>query len=281
MKIIKKILLTELGTFIFALAIGLFILPSKILSGGVAGITALINAYIPVSEDIMTIILNLALFLLGSIFLGKEFFLNTLVFSVSYPFMILFVTRVMPTYEIDPLLASIYGGIIGGIGMGIMFRNGGSSGGTDAIALIVEKYFHVRIGTTMMIMDGITVLFGLYIYGINAVLIGLICVFLMTFALEKTMDVYGGVKAKKFEIISDKYEEIQKVVLEKISRGTTVIDAEGGFTGNKKKMLIVVVSDDQYGAIKEEIDRIDPSAFVIITDTNDVNGEGFTFEPRM
>ena len=281
MKTIKKILMIELGTFIFALAIGLFILPSKILSGGVAGITALLSNFVPLSEDIMTIILNSGLFVLGSIFLGKDFFMNTLIFSVSYPFMLLFVTRIMPSYEIDPLLASVYGGVIGGIGIGIMFRNGGSSGGTDAIALIIEKYFHVKVSTVIMVMDALTVLLGLYIYGINSVLIGLICVFLMTFAIDNTMEAYGSIKAKKFEIISDKYEEIQSVILEKISRGTTVIDAEGGYTGNKKKMLMVVVSDDQYALVKETIDSIDPEAFVIITDTNDVNGLGFSYEPRM
>ena len=130
-KKVKSFLMIEAGTFVFALAVGLFILPGKILSGGVAGITALLSAYVKIPEDILTILINLFLFLLGSVFLGKEFLFNTLIFSVSYPFFLLLVTRLLPSYEVDPLLAAIYGGTIGGIGVGLMFRNGGSSGGTD------------------------------------------------------------------------------------------------------------------------------------------------------
>ena len=271
----------EIGTLVFAIAIGLFILPGKILTGGVAGITALLSPYISISEDILTIILNTSLFIIGSIFLGKEFFLNTLVYSASYPFALLFVTRGLPSYEIDPLLAAVYGGIIGGIGIGIMFRNGGSSGGTDVIALIVEKYFRVRISTTVMVTDALTVLAGLYIYGINSILIGLISVFLTSFALERTMRFYIGVEAKKFEIISDHYEQIARDIHEKLERGTTVFDIYGGYTGNQKKMVMAIVSEDQFSQVKEIIDRYDPSAFVIISEAKDINGEGFTYEPRI
>lgn len=281
MKKIKSILMIELGTFIFVLAIGLFILPGKILSGGVAGITALLSGFITIPEDVMTIILNLFLFVLGSIFLGKEFFMNTLIFSVSYPFLILFVTRILPSYEIDQLLAAIYGGTIGGIGIGLMFRNGGSSGGTDAIALIVEKYFKVKVSRVMMVMDAITVLAGLYIYGLNAVLIGLISVLLMDFAIERVIIMYGGIEAKKYEIISEKYQEIAEDIHSIVKRGSTVLDVTGGYTGDKKKMLVVVVSEEQSSEVKEIIDRHDPTAFVVISQTKDVNGEGFTYEPRM
>lgn len=278
---VKKILMIEIGTFIFTLGIGMFILPGKILTGGVAGITALLTNYINISEDIMTIILNIILFVLGSVFLGKDFFVNTFVFSISYPFMILFVSRVLPSYEVEPILASIYGGIIGGIGVGMMFRNGGSSGGTDAIALIVEKYFGIKVSRVMMVMDAITVVAGMFIYGLNSVLIGLISVFLMTFAIEQTMSIYGGIIAKKFEIISDKYEDISEDIHEIVERGTTVLDVTGGYTNDKKKMLVVVVSEEQYSSVKAIIDKHDSNAFVIISDTKDVNGEGFTYEVRM
>ena len=281
-KKITSILLIEVGTLLMALSVGLFILPDKILTGGVAGITSLLAPFISVSEDYMTIILNTSLFVLGSVFLGKEFFTNTLVYSVSYPFWLLFVTRVMPDIEpVDPFLASLYGGLIGGVSMGIMFRNGGSSGGTDAIALILEKYFHIKVSDVIMMMDALTVLAGLYIYGLNSVLIGLVSVFLMTIAINYTMNIYGGVEAKKFEIISDKYDLIAKDIHEILKRGSTVLDVTGGYTGNEKKMLLVIVSEDQYNDVKQIIDKYDPTAFVIISEAKDVNGEGFTFEPRI
>lgn len=278
---LRKILMIEAGTFLFAFAIGAFILPGNILSGGVAGITNLLVAYVDIPDDILTIIINTGLFILGSIFLGKDFFFNTLVYSTTYPFALLLVTRALPISEIDPLLAAVYGGIIGGIGVGIMFRNGGSSGGTDAIALILEKYLKVKPSRTIMLMDAFTVVAGLYTYGLNSVLIGLISVFLLSMALERTMNIYAGVEAKKFEIISDKYIEIADEIHNVIERGTTVFDVTGGYTGNSKKMLVVVASDDQYEAIKAVIDRYDPNAFVIISEAVDVNGEGFTYEVRM
>ena len=281
MKRIKKILMIELGTFIFALSVGLFILPERILTGGVAGITALLADFVPISEDILTIILNTFLFVLGSVLLGKEFFLNTLIYSASYPFALLIVTRLLPEYQVDPLLASLYGGLMGGVSMGIMFRNGGSSGGTDALALIAEKYFRIKVSTAVMIMDSITVLAGLFIYGLNSVLIGMISVILTSISLEKTMNIYGGIQAKRFEIISDKYEEIAADIHGIVERGSTVLDVTGGYTGNRKKMLLVIVSDDQYSTVKEIIDRHDPTAFVIISEAKDINGEGFTYEPRI
>ena len=162
-----------------------------------------------------------------------------------------------------------------------MFRNGGSSGGTDAIALIAEKYFHVKLSRAIMATDTLTVLAGLLVYGLNSVLVGLISVFLMTLTLNWVMNIYGGVQARKFEIISDKYDAIARDVHLKLNRGTTVFDVTGGYTGHEKKMLMVIVSEDQYNRVKEIIDEHDPGAFVIISEAKDVNGEGFTFEPRM
>jgi uncharacterized membrane-anchored protein YitT (DUF2179 family) len=271
----------EIATLLFAFSIGLFILPGNVLTGGVAGIATLLKAYIPISEDYLVIIINTLLFIIGSILLGKEFFLNTLVYSVSYPFMLLLVTRHLPPINIDPLLGAIYGGFVGGIAIGIMFRNGGSSGGVDVIALIMEKYFNVKPSNTVMVIDALTVIAGLYIYGLNSVLIGLLSVYLLSFSMERTISMYRGIEGKKFEIISDKYEEINEAILKKIDRGTTIINVEGGYSHQERKVLMAVVSNEQLSEVKKVIDEYDPDAFVIISDVKDVNGEGFTFEPRL
>ena len=278
---LRQVLLIELGTFLFAFSIGVFILPGKVLTGGVAGISTLLISFVPISEDYLVIILNTALFLLGSVFLGKKFFFNTLIYSVSYPFALLFVTRHIPPIEIDPLLGAIYGGFIGGVAIGIMFRNGGSSGGMDAIALIVEKYFKIKVTYTIMFNDALTVLAGLFIYGLNNVLIGLISVYLTTFAMERTINIYRGIEAQKFEIISNKYVELNKAIQEKLDRGTTLLNAQGGYKNHDRKVLMVVVKNEQFNDVKQIIDEIDPNAFVIISEIKDVNGEGFTYEPRL
>lgn len=278
---LRQFLMIEIATLLFAFSIGLFILPGKVLTGGVAGIATLLEAYIPISEDYLVIIINTLLFIVGSILLGKEFFLNTLVYSVSYPFMLLLVTRHLPPVKIDPLLGAIYGGFIGGIAIGIMFRNGGSSGGVDVIALIMEKYFKVKPSDTVRVIDAMTVIAGLYIYGLNSVLIGLLSVYFLSFTMEKTINMYRGIEGKKFEIISDKYEEINEAILKKIDRGTTIITGQGGYSHQERKVLMAVVSNEQLSEVKKVIDETDPDAFVIISDVKDVNGEGFTFEPRL
>lgn len=280
---LRSILMIELGSFLFAISIGLFILPGKVLTGGVAGIVSLLSAYMSFDEDIMVIIINTVLFIIGSLLLGKEFFFNTLLYSISYPLMLLFVTRRMPSVTVEPILASLYGGFLGGVAIGIMFRNGGSSGGVDVIALALEKFFHIKVNHTIMAVDALTVLAGLYTYGLNAVLIGLMSVFMMSVAIERTLDFYKtGISAKKFEIISEHYKEISDDINNSdIDRGTSFIEIEGGYTGNKRMMLMVVVSEDQVEAINDIIRQHDPKAFVIISDTREVNGEGFTYMVRM
>ena len=278
---LRQFLMIEMATMLFAFSIGLFILPGKVLTGGVAGIATLLKPYIAISEDYLVIIINTLLFIIGSILLGKEFFLNTLVYSVSYPFMLLLVTRHLPPISIDPLLAALYGGLIGGVAIGIMFRNGGSSGGVDVIALVMEKYFRIRPSNTVMVVDALTVIAGLYVYGFNSVLIGLLSVYMLSFAMDQTINMYRGIEGKKFEIISDKYEEINEAILKKIDRGTTILNGVGGYSHQERKVLMAVVSNEQLSEVKKVVDEIDPNAFVIISDTKDVNGEGFTFEPRL
>jgi len=281
MKLFKKILFIELGTILFALAVGMFLLPGQILTGGVVGVTTLLHPFINIEEDILVIIISSSLFIIGSIVLGKEFMMNTIIHSISYPFILLVITRFLPTYEVDPILASIYGGLIGGVGIGLIFREGGSTGGMDVPPLIIQKYFHIKATTSIMILDALTVLAGLFIYGINNVLIGLISVYLTAFALDKTSQMYGGISAKKIEIISDSYEEISKEIHSVLERGTTYIEAVGGYTNEKKKMIMCIVSDDQYNIVKEIIEKHDKKAFVIVSDTKNVNGEGFTIAPRL
>ena len=284
MKNLKKVFFIEIGTILFAIAVGLFLLPGNILTGGVAGIVSLIKPYYPfcnISEDILTIIISTSLFIVGAIFLDETFTYQTLIHSVSYPFVLLLVTRYLPEYEIDPILAAIYGGVIGGAGIGIIFRQGGSTGGMDVIPLIIEKHFKLEASKGIMILDAITVIAGLFIYGINSVLIGLISVFFTSFTMERVINLYNGVEARRVEIISDKYVEINNDIQNLVERGTTIIDGKGGYTNNDKKILLVVVSSDELEKLIKIVNNHDSSAFVVISEVKDVHGEGFTIEPRL
>jgi len=279
---VKKVFFIEVGTMLFALAVGMFLLPGSILTGGVAGIVSLIHPFLPlVSEDIMVIIISTSLFIIGSIFLGKNFTTNTIIHSISYPFLLLLVTRILPEYEIDPILASIYGGVLGGIGIGIIFRQGGSTGGMDVIPLILEKYFDIEATKGIMFFDAVTVIAGLFIYGINNVLIGLISVFFTSTMMEKTIKLYGGITAKKVEIISSEYKNISKEIHTVLERGTTLYEVKGGYTNDDKQVVMCIITNKELQIVRDIIKKYDEKAFVIITKTKDVNGEGFTFEARL
>ena len=278
---ITKVFFIEIGTLLFAIAVGMFLLPSNVLTGGIAGIVSLLEPFISIDADILVIIISTALFIVGCIMLGREFTVNTIVHSVSYPFMLLAVSRMLPKYEIDPILAAIYGGVIGGAGIGLIFRNGGSSGGADVPILIMEKYLGISASKGIMIMDAITVSAGLFIYGLNDVLIGLISVFFTSFTMERVINAYGGIEAKKVEIISDKYEMMIPRIHDELERGTTILHGKGGYTNDDKEVLMTVVFNNQLEDCKKIIRDIDPEAFVIITDATDVNGLGFTFEARL
>lgn len=275
-KRLYRICFTLIGTALLALSSALFILPNNILTGGVAGVAVIISPLIKVSSDIVAAVLNLLLFIIGFIFLGKEFAIRTSISSISYtPFLLLF-TRVLPVVETEQLLACLYGGLLGGIGVGLVFRVGGSTGGMDVPPLIMKKYLHIDETKGIQMVDGLTVILGFIRYGLTAVLLGLISVYFTSLGVKKTLEI-GESNAKEVKIISDCYEEISNDIHIKLDRGTTLLDGEGGYTKNPKKVLMCVVYDDQYYELLDIVNKHDKNAFVISSEIKDVHGEGFSY----
>lgn len=265
-----------------ALGVGSFILPYDILSGGVAGIAVLLKPFIAIDEETVVIVLNILLFAIGLIFLGKDFAINTVVATAAYPICLIIVQKIIPHFEVEPLIAAIYGGLLGGVGTAICIHNGGSTGGMDIPPVIFEKYFGFDVSKGIMICDALTVSCGLWIYGIEPVLIGLICVFMYSFAVEKFMSLYDGKQSsKRIEIISDYYKQIINEIHITVDRGTTLIDASGGYTNEEKKVILCVVPEKDYQKVIDIVNKFDDSAFIIVSQTYDVHGEGFTFEGRL
>lgn len=283
MKIKKKII--ELGTliignFLLAISIGLFILPNDVLTGGVAGIAVLLSPFVPLNETMIIWILSVGLLILGWLLLGNHFMINTFISSFLYPFFLTIVqeTAVPPT--IDPLLAAIFGGLIGGAGIGMVVKTGSSTGGMDIPPLILHKYFGLDISRTILMTDALTVLAGFLIYGLEAVLIGLISVYMSSLAISKTMT-FGGVEAKSVQIISREYAAIQKAIHAKLNRGSTLLEASGGYTNEPRKVLLVAVSNREYGRLMDIVNEMDKEAFVIVSDATDIHGNGFSESSRI
>lgn len=276
LKRLLRIFITVIGTALLALSSALFILPNNILTGGIAGVAVIASPLFHIDSDIFASGLNLLMFIVGFIFLGKEFAIKTSVSAITYTPLLLLFTRLLPVVEIDQLLACLYGGLLGGIGVGLVFRVGGSTGGMDVPPLIMKKYFRIDEQDGILIVDGLTVLLGFLRFGLPAVLLGLISVYFSSVGVKKTLEI-GESPAREVKIISDKYLEINKEILNILDRGTTILDGEGGFTGKGRKIIMCVVFDDQYHKVLEIIDKYDKNAFVISSETKDVHGEGFSY----
>ena len=266
-----------LGTAILAVSVEYFILPFSILSGGVAGIAVALNPFFHVNETLFANIAVVSLLVLGWIFLGRDFGINTLVSSLAYPVFTTLFSQFPIEIEIDPILAAVYAGLIGGFGIGIVIRTGASTGGMDIPPLILHKITGVKISTLVMITDALTVLLGVAAYGLSAALVGMISVFSTGVAMSKVLEVGRGSAAKSVQIITDKWEEMNEVITKDFNRGTTLIEASGGFTNENKKVILCVVSQREYSELIDTIRKVDDRSFVITTDAVDMHGEGFTY----
>ena len=278
-----KLFFVGFGTLVFTFGVALFVLPYDLLTGGVAGITILFKPFIPnLDENLSISILNTLLFIIGFIVLGKEFALQTIVSTIAYPVFLYYINRQGWVIDVDPILAAIYSGILCGGGIGIVIRQGGSTGGTDVPPLVVSKYTGIEPSKAILVMDAVTVIAGVWIYGLPSVLLGLISVYVSSLSIEKALSANSSIRAKEVRIISDKYEEISRDVHTILDRGSTIIEAYGGYKGEKRPMLLVVAYPNQYDELIRIINTHDKEAFVIVTETTDVHGEGFTFNaPRI
>lgn len=273
-KYLKELLIIAFGNFLLAVSVQYFILPFNILTGGVAGVAVAISPFIPLSQQIIIDILVVGLFLLGWMVLGKEFAIKTFLSSILYPIFVSILGFFPYTLDISPLLASIYSGILAGLGIGIVLREGASTGGMDIPPLILNYYTGIETSKFILLVDGLTCVLGLLNYPVESLLNGLISVFLSSMVINK-IEVAHGSDSLSVQIISSKWEEINKEVLKKINRGVSIVDVKGGYTMKTHKMLIVIIDKREYSTLLDILDTIDKSAFVITNPVQSVHGEGF------
>ncbi len=280
-KKIRDLLLIIIGTFFLCVSVQMFILPYNILSGGVAGIAVAAQPFLHIDKTLAANTLTLCLLGVGSVILGREFFVTTVFSSVLYPIFNSILLRTLVIPNIEPVLASFYGGLLGGIGVGMVMRAGASTGGMDVPPLVINKLTGFKISTLVLLTDGLTVLLGYFAYGIEAVLVGLISVFATSYAINRVLSIGDGQVAKSVQIISDHWEAIVADIQRDLNRGVTLMDGEGGWSRARRKVVLCVVDQKQYPNLIEIVEQNDPSAFVITTDATDMHGEGFTYGFRI
>lgn len=276
MREVGSYVLLLIGSIIVAVSFNLFLLPNKIASGGVSGISIILNDLLAIPPAYTQWALNIPLFVAGVLFLGRKFGVKTLVGSIVLPLFILLTSHLeAPTR--DPLLASIYGGLGVGLGIGLVFRGRASTGGLDAAAQILHRLTGIRLGLAMATFDGLVILSaGLLIAFENALysLIGL-------FVTSKTIDVIqtGLQTSKAAFIVSGDPDKVSAAILHDLDRGLTRLHGQGGYTGQERPVLLVVVGQGEVAKLKALVREADPNAFVIISNTAEVLGEGFRLDP--
>lgn len=276
---INHALIIALGNFVLAIGVACFIIPNNILSGGVAGLAIALYPIFPnITPNMMITILTVGLFIVGGMLLGKKFFFKTLLSTVLYPLFLNLLTYLVGDHVFTDsvILASLYSGIFVGLGVGLVFRVDGSTGGMDIPALLMNKYLGMTLSLSCLILDGITVLLGITTYSIDAALVGLISVYSSSVLIDKTIS-FGGQKTKSVMIISDHYQTIHQKITAEIDRGVTLLEAVGGYTNDPKKVLLVVVLNKQYVTLNHLVTSIDPNAFMIVQDAHEVKGNGFSY----
>lgn len=273
-KLIWDYIVLIIGGILFGIAVEYVLLPLKITTGGFSGIATLAHYLLEIPTEITLIALNIPAFLITAKFLGIKFGLRSLIgmFASSVGVVI---GRQFGTLTADMMLAALFGGLLSGLGIALTYKAGGSTGGTDLIAkLINSKAKHINVGEALMIVDGFVVAFLTVVF--RDIEIGLYSI-VAIFASSKIIDLIllGAEYAKAVFIITNKSKDIVKYIHTEIDRTATKIDVIGTYTKEEKDMLVCVVNKKEIPRLKEAIEEIDKDAFVIITAVTEAIGEGF------
>lgn len=261
-----------IGAFIIAVAFNVLLLPNHVASGGVSGISTIINYLTGWNPAYIQWAFNIPLFFAGVLFLGYQFGIKTFVGTMIMPFFV-YITADWTVWTNQPLVAALFGGVLVGMGLGIVFRGKASTGGTDVIAQILHKFTHLSLGICVALIDGFVVIAAMFVFDIESGLYALIGLF----ATSKTIDLVqvGLNQSKTALIISEKQDEIRQAILFKIDRGITRLSAKGGYTDDERQILLCVIAQSEFSRLKEVIKEIDPNAFVVVMSASEVMGEGF------
>lgn len=269
---VKNIILVLIGSAIVAVSFNAFLLPNEIASGGVSGISTITYGLFGWEPAYVQWALNIPLFIAGVTILGYIYGIKTLLGTVFLPFVV-YLTKDMEPWTMDPILAAIFGGMGIGLGIGIVFRGNASTGGTDLAAQILAKYTGISLGKCVALIDGLIVISAAIVFNIEKGLFALIALYITS----RTIDIVqiGLNRSKMVLIITKEEEKVRDAIFEEIDRGLTKFQAYGGYTNEERKPLMVVVDQSEFTNLKQVVRLIDPDAFVIVLDAAEVLGQGF------
>lgn len=270
----KSILLTVLGTMITGFAIGVFLTPNKIVGGGVSGLATILYHSLTIPTGVSNFVINVIFLIIGFRILGKSFTLKTLL-GASLISVFVQIFSYIPFYTENTMLATIFGGTLYGLGIGIGFAAGASTGGTDIIGRLIQyKFPTMPIGKLLMVVDGIIIMISFIIFkNVELTLFGIIALFISSTAIDFVISQLN-VSRIAF-VITEKGDEISQKLVSTSPRGITVIDVVGAYTNVSKKMLFCALKESESEVFQRKILSIDESAFIVFAESQRIKGKGF------
>ena len=264
-----------LGVLLEAVALNMFLIPNKIAAGGVSGLATVLYYLFNWPVGMIMLLFNIPLFIIGVKILGTRYGINTLFGAAALSVAIDLTAPFTPVLTSDLLLSSLYGGVLGGIGMGLIFRFKGNTAGTALAAAIINRLFGISVGQSLLLADFFVIAFaGIAFKSAELALYGLISLYVTAQIVDLVQE--GPSTSKAFWIMSGKADDVSSAILKDLDRGVTFFQGKGGYTGQQRDMLLCVVDTSEVTRLKDLIRKIDPRAFVIVSDAHEVLGEGFT-----
>lgn len=265
-----------LGSFIGALGLTMFLVPNKLAAGGVSGIAIVLHYLFKLPVGWTMLMLNVPLFLAGVALFGKSVGIKTLIGGLLFS-VFTEITADFPVPTQDLILSTVYGGIVLGVGLGIVFRARGSTGGTDLASMILHHFVPaISVGQGILIIDFFVIILSGFVFNWELAMYAWISLFISSKVIDLIQEGFNYAKAAY--IISVKAEEVSNKILTEMDRGVTLLNAKGGFSLEEKNVLLCVITRFEVSKLKSVVHETDPKAFVIIHDVHEVLGEGFSYK---
>ncbi len=274
LKSVVEFIWVTAGVIIIALGLDMFLIPNKIAAGGVSGAATVVHYVLGLPVGLTMLFMNIPLFAMGVYRLGLSFGFRSLYGTLALSVAIDGMARFLPVPTQEPLLASLYGGAMVGLGLGLVFRYRGTTGGTDLAAAVLRSYTGINIGQLLFMVDALVVLAaGLTFHSWELAMYALLTIFVTAWVIDLVQE--GISYAKAFFIISARTDDIAEAILTRLDRGVTALKGQGLYTRTDRDVLLTVVNRSEVSRLKEVVYEIDPAAFLILTDVREVLGEGF------
>lgn len=261
-----------LGIFLVSVSYNIFVLPNNIVYG-VGGLGVIFYRTMGIDPSIIILIGSILLLVLSYFLLGSDKTRNSILGSLFYPLFVKLTSSLCGFIDLgstEVIVTVICGSVISGFGLGLVFKSGFTTGGTDILNQIVSKYFNLSIGKSMIFTDGVIILSSLFVFGFQKFIYSIINMYIVGIMTDKV--ILGISESKSFYIITEHETDIKRYIMENLSHGVTILEGRGGYTGNRIKVIMCIIPTKEYFKAKEGIKTIDPHAFMVVTDAYEVSG---------